>query len=85
MVTTELGTKTTDELLKLAGERIEMSTPPLKLDYQEDVDLLFVQFSEKPSVRGTFDYDKNAILNYDKDGNLVSVEILDVYDIYASA
>lgn len=84
MVTTELGTKTTDELVKLAGERIEMSMPPLKLDYQEDVDLLFIQFSEKPSVRGTFDYDKNAILNYDKDDNLVSIEILDAYDIYAS-
>lgn len=85
MVTTELETKTIGELLKLAGERIEMSTPPLKLDYQEDVDLLFVKFTEKPSVRGSFDYDKNAILNYDKDDNLVSVEILDAFDIYASA
>ena len=82
MVTTELETKTASELLKLASERLEISTPPLRLDYQEDVDLLFVRFSEKPSVRGSFDYDRNAIFNYDENDNLVSVEILDAYDVY---
>ncbi|MGI8639451.1 MAG: DUF2283 domain-containing protein [Pyrinomonadaceae bacterium] len=84
METRQLEIKSTKELLKLARERINVPNSVIKIDYQKDVDLLFILFSDKPSVRGKMDYENDVIYNYDAENNLVSVEILDLYGIFAS-
>ena len=84
MDTKQLENKKTNELLKLARERINIRNSAIKIDYQKDVDLLLLRFSDKPSVRGKMDYENDVIYNYDKDDNIVSVEILDLYGIFVS-
>lgn len=85
MVTTQIENETAVEWLKLAQKRIAVPQNIVKIDYQADVDLLFIKFSDKPSVRGNMDYDSGVIYNYDKKGEVVSVEILDLYGIFAAA
>ena len=71
-------------MLKLARARVNIRNRAIKIDYQKDVDLLLLRFSDAPSVRGKMDYENDVIFNYDKDDNIVSVEILDIYGIFAS-
>lgn len=85
MVTTELENDTTVEWLKLARERVRFPGEVIEIKYQKDVDMLVVRFSEKPSVRGNMDYESGTIYNYDRSGNIVSLEILDLYGIFADA
>ncbi len=85
MVTTQIENETTVEWLKLAQERIGIPQNIIKIDYQAEVDLLFIKFSDKPSVRGNIDYKSDVIYNYDKNGEVVNVEILDLYGVFAEA
>lgn len=73
----------TGELLKLANERIEIPSQYIALDYQADVDLLFIKFSNGISTYSKDDMDKGIIYNFAQNDELVSVEILDLYDIFA--
>ena len=79
-------TNKTGEWLKLAGERLaEIPNDYVTLKYQEDVDLLVIRFNDGRSTHSTDDMDKGVIYNYDKNNNLVSLEILDLYGIFADA
>ena len=71
------------ELLKLAKERIRIPSKYITLNYQADVDLLFIKFTNGISTYSKDDMDKGIIYNYDENSELVSVEILDLYDIFA--
>lgn len=73
----------TGELLKLANERIEIPSQYIALDCQADVDLLFIKFSNGISTYSKDDMDKGIIYNFAQNDELVSVEILDLYDIFA--
>ena len=73
----------TSELLKLAKERIRIPSKYITLNYQADVDLLFIKFTNGISTYSKDDMDKGIIYNYDENSELVSVEILDLYDIFA--
>ena len=83
MVTTQIENETAVEWLKLAQKRISVTQNIVKIDYQADVDLLLIRFSDKPSVRGRYNYESHIIYNYDKKGEVVSVEILDLYGVFA--
>jgi uncharacterized protein YuzE len=86
MVTTQLETELSKELLNLAELRVGLVANFAKsLDYQKDVDLLVVRLSDAPSSRSKFDYDKNVLFNFDKKGSVVSIEVLDLYDVSVSA
>ena len=85
MVTTQIENETAIEWLKLAQKRIKIPQNFVKIDYQSDVDLLFIKFTNKIPVRGDMDYESGVIYNYDKNDEVVSVEILDLYDIFAEA
>ena len=85
MVTTELEKNVTVEWLKLARERVQFPGEVIKTDYQKDVDMLVVKFSDQPSVKGNMDYESGAVYNYDRSGKVVSIEILDFYGIFADA
>jgi hypothetical protein len=85
MVTTQLKTELSKELLNLAESRVgAVANFAKSLDYQKDVDLLVIRLSDVPSSRSKFDYDKNALFNFDKKGSVVSIEVLDLYDVSVS-
>jgi uncharacterized protein YuzE len=75
----------TSEWLKLANERVNIPGNYVILKYQEDVDLLVIRFNDGKSTYSKDDMDNGIIYNYDRDNNLVSMEILDLYGIYADA
>lgn len=73
------------EWLKLANQRVEVPANYIILNYQEDVDLLFIRFNDGKSTHSRDDMDKGIIYNYDGNNNLVSMEILDLYGVFAEA
>ena len=83
MVTTQIESDLAIEWLNLARRRVRLPENIVKMDYQKDVDLLLIRFADKPSVRGKMDYENSVINNYDENGNVVSVEILDFYGVFA--
>jgi uncharacterized protein YuzE len=83
MVTTQIENEKAVEWLKLARKRISIPPNIIKIEYQADVDLLFIKFTDKLSVSGDMDYENNVIYSYDRNGEVVGVEILDFYDIFA--
>ena len=78
-------TNKTAEWLKLAGQRIIIPGNYVILKYQEDVDLLVIKFTKGKSTYSKDDMDKGIIYNYDRNNELVSMEILDLYGIFAEA
>ncbi len=85
MVTAQLETKISEELLNLAESRVGVLAHTAKsLDYLKDVDLLVVRLSDTPSSKSKYDYANNLLFNFDKKGSVVSIEVLDLCDIFAS-
>lgn len=78
-------TDKTSEWLKLAGQRIEIPNNYVILKYQEDVDLLVIRLGNGKSTYSKDDIDNGVIYNYDKNNNLVSIEILDFYGVFVEA
>ncbi len=46
----------------------------MKMSYFEDTDTLYIELTEAPSVE-TRDLDENTIVDYDADGNLISITV----------
>jgi uncharacterized protein YuzE len=67
-----------DELLALATTRVKLPNAPLELDYQDDVDTLYVSLKKnaKPT-RSETSMDDSVIYDYEND-TLVGIEILDI-------
>lgn len=76
-------TNKTSELIKLANKRITIPNSHISVQYQKDADLLFIVFTNGKSTYSKDDMNKGIIYNYDRNDELVSVEILDLYDIFA--
>ncbi len=70
------------ELLKLAGERLKLPDGNLQLKYQPDVDLLVIRLNDGKSTYSESDYEKGLIYNYDAANRLVSIEVLDLYEVF---
>lgn len=83
MAIKEIKTKDTNEFIELAGERGEIPADWIRLEYQKDVDLLFVLYSKKRCVRSKGDMENGIVYNYDAQDKLVSIEVLDLYGIFA--
>jgi len=74
----------TSELLELAARRVSLpNREPLFVNYDAEGDCLFIKLSkekavisESQSLDVTYDLDKN--------GNVVGIEILDLYGIYVA-
>lgn len=73
------------ELLKLAGERVNLPPNYLEIKYYEDVDLLAIRFTDTPATRSKGDLENGLVFNYDSQGKLTSIEVLDFYGVYAEA
>lgn len=68
----------TEELLAFAATRIKLPDVPLELDYQDDVDTLYICL--KKHARPTHSesqLDDSVIYDYEND-TLVGIEILDI-------
>lgn len=70
------------ELLKLAGERFKLPNGNLQLNYQPDVDLLLIRLNDGKSTYSKSDMEKGLIYNYDAADRLVSIEVLDLYEVF---
>ena len=75
----------TSELVKLANERIKIPSNYIFVQYQNDADLLLIKFTNGKSTYSKDDMDKGIIYNYDENNELVSMEILDLYDTFVEA
>lgn len=76
----------TSELIKLAGQRVNLPGQNLiYARYDDEVDSLFLKYSTNRAVISESEDDKGIIYDYDKDNNLVGIEILDLYGIYTIA
>jgi hypothetical protein len=73
-----------EELLRLARDRVDLPAGELRLKYQPDVDMLLVELKQNSSpTNSKDDLERGLIFNYEGQ-KLVSVEILDLYGVYAS-
>ena len=73
-----------EELLRLARDRVDLPAGRLWLKYQPDVDMLWIGLSEHPEPpHSKDDLGRGLILNYEGQ-KLVSIEILDLYGVYAA-
>lgn len=73
-----------DEWIRLARDRVQLPAGELRLKYQPDVDMLLVELKENPApTNSKDDMERGLIFNYEG-RELVSVEILDLYCVYAT-
>ena len=73
-----------EELLRLARDRVDLPAGALRLKYQPDVDMLLVELKASPApTNSRDDVERGLIFNYEGQ-KLVSIEILDLYGVYAS-
>ena len=67
-----------DELLKAARGRVSLPPGELWLDYQDDVDTLYIRLREKTHpTRSESDLDDAVIFDYEGE-ELVGIEIMDI-------
>ena len=72
-----------EELIRLARERINLPKGKLWLNYQPDADVLWIGLKEHPRpTRSEDDMETGLIFNYE-DQELVSIEVLDLYGVFA--
>ena len=68
----------TEELLALAATRIDLPDAPLELDYQDDVDTLYISLKQNAHpTHSEAQMDDSVIFDYEND-TLVGIEILDI-------
>jgi len=69
---------TRDELLAAARERVDLPPGKLWLDYQDDVDTLYVRLKEKThSTHSKSNLDEMFVFDYEGE-ELVGIEIMDI-------
>lgn len=67
-----------EELLEAAHRRVDLPTGELCLDYEDDVDTLYVRFKEKTQpTRSESDVDDLVVFDYEGE-ELVGIEIMDI-------
>jgi len=67
-----------EELLKAARERVSLPPGKLWLDYQDDVDTLYIRLKDKKHpTHSESDIDDMVVFDYE-DEELVGIEIMDI-------
>jgi len=70
--------RTINKLKQLYGIIQDSPSGKLFVDYDKEVDVLYVTFTENAAIYMSDLTDDDILLEYDKDGHLVGVTILDV-------
>jgi uncharacterized protein YuzE len=69
---------TEEDLLRAARQRVDLPPGELWLDYQDDVDTLYIRLKAKTQpTRSETDFDNMVVFDYEDD-DLVGIEIMDV-------
>jgi uncharacterized protein YuzE len=67
-----------EELLSAARRRVSLPPGELWLDYQDDVDTLYIRLKEKTRpTRSKSDFDEGVVFDYEGE-ELVGIEIMDI-------
>ena len=67
-----------EELLRAASQRVSLPPGELWLDYQDDVDTLYIRIREKTQpTRSESDLDDMVVFDYEGE-ELVGIEIMDI-------
>jgi uncharacterized protein YuzE len=67
-----------EELLRAARRRVSLPPGELLLDYQDDVDTLYIRLKEKTQpTRTESDFDDGVVFDYEGE-ELVGIEIMDI-------
>jgi uncharacterized protein YuzE len=67
-----------DELLRAAHRRVSLPPGELWLDYQDDVDTLYIRLKEKTNpTHSESDFDDMVVFDYEGE-ELVGIEIMDI-------
>jgi uncharacterized protein YuzE len=67
-----------EELLALAAARVELPDAPIQLDYQDDVDTLYISLKKNANpTHSETNLDDSVIYDYENE-TLVGIEILDI-------
>lgn len=70
------------EWLDLTKNRVEIPKTWLWIEYQNDADLLYVKLSTSPATISDDDLDNGIVFDYDKNNDLVGIEVWNLYGIY---
>jgi uncharacterized protein YuzE len=71
-------TPSKEELLSAARRRVSLPSGELWLDYQDDVDTLYIRLKEKARpTRSKSDFDEGVVFDYEEE-ELVGIEIMDI-------
>jgi uncharacterized protein YuzE len=67
-----------DELLRAARQRVNLPPGDLWLDYQDDVDTLYIRLKEKTQpTHSKSNFDNGVVFDYEGE-ELVGIEIMDI-------
>jgi uncharacterized protein YuzE len=82
MATLTLEQNKTREYANLARKRVDFGDDWKEMEYSDEVDLLFIRFSDNKAARSKGDVENGIVYNYDRNDKLVSIEILDLYEVF---
>ena len=71
-----------NEWLELAKKRVKLPKNWLDVEYQNDADLLYITVSEAETTKTKSQIDKGVVYDYDKNGDLVGIEIWNLYGVF---
>jgi hypothetical protein len=84
MAKKKLKPATEEELFELAAQRVELPSGKLRLNYQPDADLLLIDLqSPRPSVTRSKSEPEAGVIFHYHGRALVSIEVLDLYGVFA--
>jgi hypothetical protein len=82
MATQVLKQNKTGKYVAQARKRARFTDDWLEMEYNSDVDLLLILFSDKPASSSKGDELNGLVYNYDREKKLVSIEIIDFYGVF---
>ncbi len=71
------------KVLSLANERFEVPKGYEYLKYNDEVDVLIISYSNTASVISKDDVDKGLVYDFDSEGKLTGIEVIDFYGKFA--
>ncbi len=72
------------DLIRLAKKRVRLPDDWLEMDYSHEADVLFIRCSRNKPKRSKGDEEGGIVYDYDGRGNLVSIEVINLYGIFNS-
>lgn len=67
------------KIIALANERFDVPKGYNYLKYYDDVDVLYINYSNNKAVIGDDDLDKGLVYDLDSNNNIVGIEVLNLF------